>query len=95
MGKRDIIIAIAVCILIVFLASGFASQSPDGLEFVAEKFRLESDLPAIINYKFYMAEYAIPIIKSSFWSTAIAGLLGVLAVYFFATIVFRFILRRE
>lgn len=82
--KKTFFIFAAITILVVALASLFASVSPDGLEWVAEKLGFigiatESPLKAA------MPDYAVAGISSPFWSSFLAGIsgIGIISAVFF------------
>jgi len=88
--KRDIVIALIISIVVVMLASAFASTFPDGLERVADalgfgKFAVASHVPSPFP------NYAFESLGSGFLSTFLAGSIGsivaFLAVFLIAKIV--------
>lgn len=73
-----LVIALAVC---VFLAP-FASEHPDGLEFVGEKLGfITGEAPALVRSP--MADYQVPFLGTGHvqTATAVAGLVGTLVVF--------------
>lgn len=86
MKKTNTPILILICFAVVALASLFASSFPDGLEKVAEVIGFgdkAASSPAFSPFP----DYSILPIKSAFWSTFLAGTIGVVAVY----LVFHFV----
>jgi len=82
MNKKTMLVYILICIAIVVLASAFASSHPDGLEWVASRLgfigtAVEEDVIASP-----MPDYSILPIKSPFWSTFLAGSIGIALTFF-------------
>lgn len=80
MPKKDIIFGIILAALLVIFLAPFASRHPDGLEKIAQEEGLsekeKSLLPAVIP------GYSLPGIKNEKISVVIAGILGVVVVFF-------------
>lgn len=95
MNKLNFIIVMAaITIAVVALAAAFASSYPDGLEFVADKLGFISsatDEPVVSSP---LPDYTLPWVKSPFWSTAIAGLVGVAAVFLVVFVLVKLIRKR-
>ncbi len=76
-------IGLGVALLVALFLSPFASTSPDGLEKVAETKRFPEKGE---RWKFWkhapLSDYALPWIKNEKVSTALAGLIGTLAIFF-------------
>ncbi len=92
MNRRSIVIALAICLAVVALASAFASAFPDGLEWVAEQtgfIESASEAPVIASP---LPDYSLPFIASPFWSGLSAGAIGVAIVFGFFWI-FRLLFR--
>ncbi|MDH7563933.1 MAG: PDGLE domain-containing protein [Candidatus Bathyarchaeota archaeon] len=70
--KTLILILVALAILIPL-----ASNSPDGLEKVAETLQIEEGEPL---WKGLMEDYTLPNVENPYLSTLIAGIIGVLLV---------------
>jgi len=71
-----------IVILIVLLAGFFASTKPDGLDFVAEKLGLRAK---VINHSL-MPSYTIPHMANMHLSAAVAGIIGVVFILLFFTL---------
>lgn len=67
---------ILTLICLIFLIP-FASEFPDGLEKVAETFQIEEPEPP---WKGLMPDYTMPVIGNAYFSTLLAGVLGVFLV---------------
>jgi cobalt/nickel transport protein len=65
-------------LIIVILASIFASQHPDGLDKVSKIFNFSGKA---IEHKSIMSNYSIPFLGNSTASTIFAGIIGVLIIY--------------
>ncbi len=71
-------IGLATAIFVAVVASQFASSSPDGLEYVAER---EGFANSAADHKLSdtpLADYGEDLTSSSWVNTAVAGLVGVL-----------------
>jgi cobalt/nickel transport system permease protein len=68
---------LAIALAVAVFLGPFASEQPDGLEFVGEKLGFLSDSPVTA----LMADYQIPGLEYARLATAIAGLIGTLAVF--------------
>jgi hypothetical protein len=68
-------------VLVAGLLSPWASSWPDGLERVAERlgFAARGSVRPVLPAP--MAEYQAPLVRSSGWSTAVAGIAGTLLVF--------------
>jgi len=72
----------AAAVIIAGMLSPFASGFPDGLEWVAEKYRfLHESAPAFVSP---MPDYALPVISNEAISTAAAGIIGVAVTFLIA-----------
>ena len=80
-----ILIGLGISFLLALFLSPYASTSPDGLEKVAE---MKGFSEKGENWKFWkyapLRDYAIPWIKNEKVSTALSGLIGILAIFFIA-----------
>jgi hypothetical protein len=88
--RKTIILTAGIAIAIIILAAVFASSCPDGLEFVAEKLGFLSKVaekPTVVSP---LSDYSIPLIKSPFWSTAFAGVVGAAIVAGLALLIGKF-----
>lgn len=65
--------------IILILFSPFASSFPDGLEKVSEIFHFSEKGQSLINSP--IPDYSLPFIKNNFFSTIIAGLIGVILIF--------------
>lgn len=81
MGKKEILMGLAVAVLIALLVSPFASPWPDGLERVAKDqgFLEKGEGPPVFAAP--VPDYAFPGIHNKEWATSIAGLIGTLAMF--------------
>jgi len=67
-------------VMTALILSPFASGFPDGLEWVAEKYRfLHESAPAFVTP---LLDYSIANFSNSFISTGLAGLIGVVVTFF-------------
>ena len=65
--------------IIAFILSPFASGLPDGLEWVAEKYRfLHESAPTFVSP---LPDYTVPAISNEILTTGLAGLLGVIITF--------------
>ncbi len=87
MSRKSIIVSLLVCVLVVVLAAIFASSHPDGLEWIAGKMGFENS--ATTTIKSPLPDYTTPTMGEGVRSTAVAGLLGVAAVFLGTVIVGR------
>jgi hypothetical protein len=90
MTKRFIIISIVIIAVVVGLAAAFASGHPDGLEWVAEKLGFIGTAAEEPQLSSPLPDYAVTAIKSPFWSTTIAGILGAAIVAAIVLLIGRF-----
>lgn len=79
---REYIILMAVLII----ASPFANSNPDGLEWVIEKIGETGELKYI--YKPLFNDYTFEMVKSSYLSTVISALAGVVSCYVFTSFIY-------
>lgn len=78
-GRRSVTIPTAAALVIALVASPFASGSPDGLEWVAEKLGfLHESAPAFLTP---LHGYTVAGISSEALAVSLAGLAGVLLVF--------------
>ena len=83
-----VIVALCVSFALIILISPYASDKPDGLEYVAEqKGFLEKTEGKEILHKTLLPDYATPGVKDEKASTIIAGLAGSIACLFLGLIV--------
>ncbi|MCL4415926.1 MAG: PDGLE domain-containing protein [Actinobacteria bacterium] len=79
--KNIIIAAVTIVVISLLLAaflSPFASNLPDGLEKVAQKFGFAEKATQTINSKFFVIkDYSVSFTDNEFWKGALAGLFGV------------------
>lgn len=82
MNKKYILIGLAMAFCLVIFISPFASKSPDGLERVAKDkgFIEKGDIKQIVPSP--LPDYVCPWIKNEKITTIIAGLIGILVVFF-------------
>jgi len=67
---------VGIAVVVGFLLSPFASILPDGLDKVADKFGIMPvELPTFVTP---LADYSFPFVQNEMFSTAIAGLIGVI-----------------
>lgn len=89
------IIGLVACIGVAVGLSQFASDSPDGLEYVADQQGFADTATDHGLADAPLADYGDGLTGNSFLDTAIAGVVGVLATLGAGWIVFRFIRRRD
>lgn len=84
---------IGIALVVGFLLSPFASAFPDGLESVADKFGiLPLELPTFVSP---IPDYSFPYVQNEFFSTAIAGLIGVVLTFFTVWIIGKLLIGRS
>jgi cobalt/nickel transport protein len=81
MRSRDVWLGIAAALLLALFISPFASQSPDGLERVAEDqgFIEKGEGEPIASAP--VPDYVMPGVKNESVATSLAGALGVVVVF--------------
>lgn len=81
MRSRDMWLGIAAALLLAIFISPFASQSPDGLERVAEDqgFIEKGEGKPIVSAP--VPDYVVPGVKNGPVATSLAGALGVVVVF--------------
>ena len=85
-------VALGATLLVALFLSPFASESPDGLEKVAETKGFAEKGEGSTFWKYApLPDYAIPWIKNKKVSTALSGLIGTLAIFFIALGIGKFI----
>lgn len=82
MNRRTLIISISICVVIVALAAAFASSHPDGLEWVATRLGF-AGREVGNSFQSPLPDYSLLPIRSTFWSTFIAGTIGAALVFVF------------
>jgi hypothetical protein len=92
--KNKIVIALIITAAVIFLAAAFASSYPDGLEFVAEKLGFISSATEEPTVSSPLPDYTLPGIRSPFWSTVLAGMIGGAVVFVSAVVVGKLLRRR-
>jgi cobalt/nickel transport system permease protein len=75
------LVGLAAGLFVAGAISPWASSSPDGLERIAEIFGFANR--ATLSFSSLLPDYSVPGIASGIMSTALAGVLGTLAVYIF------------
>lgn len=70
-----------VAAAVAFMASPFASSTPDGLERVAEDLAFADHASEGAPATAMLPDYAVPGVDSPRWSTALAGLAGTFATF--------------
>ena len=82
MSKKEIFVAIIIALFCAVILSPFASETPDGLEKVAEEksFIEQGEREPIIYAP--VPDYVFPWIKSEGMATATAGAFGTLIMFF-------------
>ena len=89
-GKGRIAVPFGASVLIALLLSPFASGFPDGLEYIAEKYRfLHESAPVFAGP---LADYAVPALRYEALSTGAAGLAGVVLTFGLAWLFMRLLL---
>lgn len=77
--KKSATIPLVAAGIIAFVLSPFASSSPDGLEWVAQKFNfLHEAAPTFISP---LSDYAVSAINNEILTTSLAGLAGVIITF--------------
>jgi cobalt/nickel transport system permease protein len=74
---KTVIGGLAIALAVAVFIGPFASEQPDGLEFVGEKLGFLKEAPVHA----FMADYQIPGLEYARLATAIAGVIGTLAVF--------------
>jgi len=78
--RWNIGLPIVLSALTALLFSPFASSFPDGLEWVAEKYKfIDQAAPAFVSP---LTDYSVANLNNSFISTGLAGLIGVVVTFF-------------
>jgi cobalt/nickel transport system permease protein len=78
LSRREVAVAVAVCLVIAVILSSFASTAPDGLEKVAERLGFPPGEGAAGALPSPMPDYGIPSLGEGILGTAVAGGTGVL-----------------
>lgn len=78
LSRREVAVAVAVCLVIAVILSWFASTAPDGLEKVAETLGFLPGEDTGVPLPSPMPDYGIPALGEGFLGTAVAGGTGVL-----------------
>lgn len=81
MGKKEILIGLAMAVLIALLVSPFASPWPDGLERVAKDLGFLEKGEGPPAFAAPVPDYSFPGIRNKDWATSFAGLAGTLAMF--------------
>ena len=85
MGKKTnkgfIIAALAICLVIAFFLSPFASSSPDGLEKAAEELGFLDLGEALVWGHSIMPDYSIPFLGDGPISGMVSGVIGTLILF--------------
>lgn len=80
--KRSVTVPLLASGIIAFVLSPFASGLPDGLEWVAEKYRfLHESAPTFVSP---LPDYTVPAISNEMLAVGLAGLAGVIITFFIA-----------
>jgi len=80
--QRPAFIAITAALIIAGLCSPFASEWPDGLEWIAQQYGFfPKSAPAFVGY---LANYTLPNITNELFATGGSGLIGVFLTFAFA-----------
>ncbi len=77
MKLRDVLIGLAVTIIVAAIISPFASSSPDGLEWVAERIGFAEHAAEVAIVESPLPDYQMPHIEREGFATAAAGIIGV------------------
>ncbi|MCA6071250.1 MAG: PDGLE domain-containing protein [Endomicrobium sp.] len=86
MNKKPFVITIPI--LVVLLASLFASKRPDTLETIAISYSFESQAKEISSL---FTGYSFPFIHNQFMSSFCAGTAGLFIIYIFYKVIKRFV----
>lgn len=79
--KRIVLVGLLIAVAIAFFLSPFASQSPDGLEKVADDkgFLHKGEGKEVFSAP--IPDYTVPGVKNEGMATSLAGLIGTLVVF--------------
>jgi ABC-type Na+ efflux pump permease subunit len=84
-----IVTGVVAAIIIAAFISPFASAFPDGLEKVAEGYGFIDKAATAVNESFFIIrDYSFAYIANEKWQGSIAGLLGVLIILVFFSIIY-------
>jgi cobalt/nickel transport system permease protein len=78
-NKRGWLVPLGTAVIAAFVLSPFASQSPDGLEYIASVFGFLHTSAPLFSVPF--ADYSVPGVPAENLSTALAGLFGVVLMF--------------
>jgi len=92
--KKAILILLLLSLALAVFISPFASQSPDGLEKVAEDRKFIDSAGEGENFSAPLPDYTIPGIEKESLSTSLAGLVGTVVTFLIA-IGLAFILKKK
>ncbi|HOE10145.1 MAG TPA: PDGLE domain-containing protein [bacterium] len=82
MTRKEILTGLGLALFVAIVLSPFASSSPDGLERVAEDHQFVGKAAEKSVAPEVFPDYTIPGVENKSFSTAIAGGLGTLILYF-------------
>ncbi len=82
MTRKEILIGLGLALFVAIVLSPFASSSPDGLERVAEDHQFLDKATEKPLTPEVFPDYTIPGVENESFSTAIAGGIGTLILYF-------------
>lgn len=87
MNVKTTLLVFAACLVVVALASAFASSHPDGLEWAAERLGFMNSAVEAGIITAPLPNYSLLPVKSPFWSTFSAGAIGTLVVFLISWII--------
>ncbi|MCF7916855.1 MAG: energy-coupling factor ABC transporter permease [Candidatus Omnitrophica bacterium] len=83
--RRSASVPLLVAGMVAFVLSPFASGLPDGLEWVAQKYQFfHQSAPTFVSP---LPDYAVPAVSHEIFTTALAGLLGVIVTFLIGWII--------
>ncbi|MBU1084469.1 MAG: energy-coupling factor ABC transporter permease [Candidatus Omnitrophota bacterium] len=92
-NKKSAYIPLITAGITAVVLSPFASGFPDGLEWVAQKYRfLHEAAPSFVSP---LSDYSVPVVNNDVLSGSLAGLIGVLITFFAAWGIARMIGKKE
>jgi cobalt/nickel transport system permease protein len=92
--KTFLVIGLIISLALASFVSPFASESPDGLEFVAEKLDFINSATTVLTHS-PLPDYSLPGVESTTISAFIVGISGTLAAFIFAWIFAHWLSRQK
>jgi len=91
--RKSLTVPLTASAIIAVILSPFASGFPDGLEWVAEKYRfLHESAPTFLSP---LPDYSVPWISNGIMTTALAGLIGVTVTFVIAWATAKMLIKPE